>query len=74
LRQVYFDTLTHDLDSLRFLGAKVGWDRVILGSDYCFDMASDDPVSEVESLQLDELDHEAVLGGTVARLLGLSGR
>ncbi len=74
LRQVYFDTLTHDLDSLRFLGGKVGWDRVVLGSDYCFDMASDDPVFEVESLQLDEHDHEAVLGGTVARLLGLSGR
>ncbi len=73
LRRVYFDSLTHDLQSLRFLGEKVGWDRVVLGSDYCFDMASDDPVSEVEALDLEDAHHEAVLGGTVARVLGLSG-
>jgi aminocarboxymuconate-semialdehyde decarboxylase len=72
LRNVYFDTLTHDRDSLAFLGAKVGWDRLVLGSDYCFDMSSDDPVSEVEALGLPEADERAVLGGTMASLLGMA--
>jgi aminocarboxymuconate-semialdehyde decarboxylase len=74
LRQVYFDTLTHDRDSLAFLGARVGWDHVLLGSDYCFDMASDDPVSEVIALGLNPSDERAVLGGTLEALLGIDDR
>lgn len=69
LRQFYFDTLTHDADSLRFLGNRVGWDRVVLGSDYCFDMASDDPVSDVRQLGLTVDDESAVLGNTMASIL-----
>lgn len=69
LRQFYFDTLTHDTDSLRFLGNRVGWDRVVLGSDYCFDMASDDPVSDVRQLGLAADDESAVLGNTMASIL-----
>ena len=72
LKMAYFDTLTHDRAALEFLGNKVGWDRILLGSDYCFDMASDDPVSEVQSLSLSPSVEESVLGGTVSRLLGLS--
>ena len=46
LRAFYFDTLTHDPASLQ-VSARVGWGHVVLGSDYCFDMASDDPVADV---------------------------
>jgi aminocarboxymuconate-semialdehyde decarboxylase len=69
LRGFYFDTLTHDPASLAFLGARVGWDRVVLGSDYCFDMASDDPVADVRMLGLDLADECAVLGNTMASIL-----
>lgn len=69
LRGFYFDSLTHDADSLRFLGARVGWDHVVLGSDYCFDMASDDPVSDVRQLSLAADDQSAVLGDTMASIL-----
>jgi aminocarboxymuconate-semialdehyde decarboxylase len=69
LRQFYFDSLTHDTDSLRFLGARVGWGHVVLGSDYCFDMASDDPVADVRRLGLAAADEEAVLGNTMAAIL-----
>ena len=70
LRRCYFDTLTHGAAALRFLGDQVGWDRVVLGSDYCFDMASADPVGTVRDLGLDEIDEAAVLGGTLAALIG----
>jgi aminocarboxymuconate-semialdehyde decarboxylase len=69
LRGFYFDSLTHDAPSLAFLGARVGWDRVVLGSDYCFDMASDDPVADVRLLGLDPADECAVLGNTMASIL-----
>ncbi len=69
LRGLYFDTLTHDPAALAFLGARVGWDRVVLGSDYRFDMASDDPVTDVRLLGLDPTDESAVLGDTMASIL-----
>lgn len=69
LRRFYFDSLTHDPDSLRFLGARVGWDRVVLGSDYCLDMSSDDPAGDVRRLGLDRSDESAVLGDTMAAIL-----
>lgn len=69
LRQFYFDSLTHDSESLRFLGSRAGWDHVVLGSDYCFDMASDDPVSDIRALTLAAGDESAVLGDTMASIL-----
>jgi aminocarboxymuconate-semialdehyde decarboxylase len=69
LRGFYFDSLTHDAESLAFLGARVGWDRIVLGSDYCFDMASDDPVADVRALGIDPTDEYAVLGNTMASIL-----
>lgn len=59
--RMYFDTLTHDPLSLDFLGRRVGWDHVVLGSDYPFDMASDDPVGGVDAIDLDEEDRRRVL-------------
>ncbi|CAN5356528.1 amidohydrolase family protein [soil metagenome] len=68
LGQFYFDSLTHDRASLEFLGARVGWPNVVLGSDYCFDMASDDPVADVRALGLEPSDEQAVLGDTLASI------
>lgn len=69
LRRFYFDSLTHDAAALEFLGGRVGWDHVVLGSDYCFDMASDDPVADVRRLGLDAAEEAAVLGTTMASIL-----
>jgi len=49
LGRFWFDTLTHDPASLRFLLERVGPDRLCLGSDYPFDMADPDPVGSVRS-------------------------
>jgi aminocarboxymuconate-semialdehyde decarboxylase len=47
LDRFWFDTLTHDSASLRFLLERVGQERLCLGSDYPFDMADADPVASV---------------------------
>jgi aminocarboxymuconate-semialdehyde decarboxylase len=43
------------------LGKRVGWDPVVLGSDFPFDMASDYPVGAVEVLGLPQDQQKAVL-------------
>lgn len=69
LGRMFFDSLTHDAMSLAMLGARVGWDHVVVGSDYPFDMAADDPVGAVDAMRLDDADRRAVLSGTAERFL-----
>ena len=72
LRRFTYDTIGHDdrinLNLVRLVGA----DRVVLGSDYCFDMGLADPVGAVNRLDtLREAERELILGRTAARLLRL---
>lgn len=71
VRRFHFDTLTHDQGLLRELIAFVGADRVLLGSDYPFDMGDRDGVRVIRSLGLSAQDELGVLGHNAARLLGL---
>lgn len=73
IRRFYFDTITHDAELLRALVDWAGADRVLLGSDYPFDMADPDPVATVRSLGLGPEDQAAVLGANAVRLLEGSG-
>jgi aminocarboxymuconate-semialdehyde decarboxylase len=56
LHRFWFDTLTHDELSLRFLLDRIGEDRLCLGSDYPFDMADPDPVGSLRSALVDRPD------------------
>jgi aminocarboxymuconate-semialdehyde decarboxylase len=66
---MYFDSLTHDAISLEMLGRRMGWEHVVLGSDYPFDMASTDPVAGVEAVEMSDADRALVLGGNASRFL-----
>lgn len=68
-KRMWFDTLTHDPLSLDFLGRRVGWDHVVLGSDYPFDMASADPVGGVDAVDLSDEDRARVLEGNALDFL-----
>jgi aminocarboxymuconate-semialdehyde decarboxylase len=73
LRRFSYDTIGHDdrinLNLVRLVGA----DRVLLGSDYCFDMGLTDPVASVERLNmLSNAERDQIKGGTAARLLRLT--
>jgi aminocarboxymuconate-semialdehyde decarboxylase len=71
IRRFYFDSVTHDTDVLRALVGFAGADRVLLGTDYPFDMADPDPMATVRSSGLDSADEAAILGENAACLLGL---
>jgi aminocarboxymuconate-semialdehyde decarboxylase len=69
LDRFFFDTLTHDRAALEFLLARVGADRLALGSDYPFDMADPDPVASVRAAAGDPDTVEKVLDATPRSLL-----
>ena len=73
LRRFTYDTIGHnDQINLDLVGL-VGADRVVLGSDYCFDMGLADPVGTVERLAgLGETDRDRILGLTAAQILRLA--
>jgi aminocarboxymuconate-semialdehyde decarboxylase len=74
IRRFLFDTVTHDPALLRSLVQAVGADRVMLGSDYPFDMADPHPVETVRRAALDEDDEAALLYGNAERLLAIGVR
>ncbi|MFL5871777.1 MAG: amidohydrolase family protein [Solirubrobacterales bacterium] len=69
IRRFYFDTVTHDRELLAALIEFASPERVLLGSDYPFDMADDDPAAGVRALGLAPEAEAAVLGGNARRLL-----
>jgi aminocarboxymuconate-semialdehyde decarboxylase len=70
LKRLYYDTVTHSSDALRFLIDFAGVDHVVLGSDYPFEMGQPDPVGFVRSLPgLAGSDAEQILSGNAQRLL-----
>ena len=71
IRRFYFDSVTHDADLLRALVEFAGADRVLLGTDYPFDMADPDPIATVRSSGLDPADEAAILGDNAVGLIGL---
>ncbi|MEU9409920.1 amidohydrolase family protein [Streptomyces sp. NPDC048281] len=72
LRQLYFDSLVHDPHVLRELVRVAGADRVLLGSDFPFDMGADDPVGALITAGLPDAAFHAVRGGNATSLLNLS--
>jgi aminocarboxymuconate-semialdehyde decarboxylase len=69
LRRFTYDTISHAQDALRYLIGLVGVDRVMMGSDYCFDMGYEHPVEVITGLKLNRDDKEKILSGNAKRLL-----
>jgi len=69
IRSFYVDTVVHDPGVLRGLVEFFGAERVLLGSDYPFDMGVERPAEIVRALGLSREAEAAILGGNAATLL-----
>jgi aminocarboxymuconate-semialdehyde decarboxylase len=70
LDRLFYDTILHSKPALEFLIGSVGHDRVLLGSDYPFDMGNLDCVARVKALSLEPAARDFILGGYAHTLLG----
>jgi aminocarboxymuconate-semialdehyde decarboxylase len=70
LSRLHYDSIVHSQRALEFLVATAGPERVLMGSDYPFDMGEFECVTRVEMLPIPRADRDAVLGGRANQLLG----
>jgi aminocarboxymuconate-semialdehyde decarboxylase len=72
LKKIYFDTVVFTPHQLAELVRLYGADRIIMGTDYPFDMADFDPIGHVASVDgFDESVIGAIAGGNARKLLGI---
>ena len=70
LKRFTYDTISYDEDILQDLVDLVGADRIMMGSDYCFDIAYEEPVRIVTQMKtLTEEQKQLILGDNAKRLL-----
>lgn len=70
--QLYFDSLVYTTEILDHLISQVGADRIVLGTDFPFEMGNAEGVDHVLSVPgLSDQAREAILGRTAAGLLGI---
>jgi aminocarboxymuconate-semialdehyde decarboxylase len=70
LRQIYVDSVVFSVNQLAGLVATFGADRVLMGTDYAFDMAESDPVGHIADLASDDAALlEALAGGNARSLI-----
>lgn len=70
LRRLHYDTILHKISVLEFLVSEAGADRVLLGSDYPFDMGNLDCVARVRAARIAPEARDLILGGYARTLLG----
>ncbi|HTP95852.1 MAG TPA: amidohydrolase family protein [Burkholderiales bacterium] len=72
LKRFTYDTISYSQEILDYLIGLVGAERIMLGSDYCFDIAYDQPAQFVAGMKtLSDAQRAQILGGNAAKLLRL---
>ena len=71
LKKVYFDAVVFTPHQLKYLVQVFGADKILMGTDYPYDMAESDPLAHLVSAELDSASIAAIAGGNVQRLLKL---
>ena len=69
LKNLYFDTLVYEPNTLDYLRRIAGADHLMLGTDYPFDLGDWHGVDKVEALDCPGAEKDAMLQGNARRLL-----
>lgn len=72
MEQLYLDTIVFATDQLDHLHRKFGADRLLIGTDYAFDMGEYDPIEHVQQTPgIDAAGAAKICGGNAVDLFGL---
>ena len=72
LKQIYIDSLIFTPEGLRHLIAEVGTGQIVIGTDYPFPWTTTEVDDILNFPGLSDADRIAMLGGTAAKLLGIT--
>ena len=73
-KSLYFDSLVHSGEALEYLIGAVGADKVMIGTDYPFDMGGYDPIKSLELLKnISGAERQMILETNAATLLKIGG-
>ena len=72
LKKIHFDTIVFTPEQLEALVALFGVERILLGTDYPYDMGEYDPIGHIASVaSFSDADRAAIAGGNAKALFGL---
>jgi aminocarboxymuconate-semialdehyde decarboxylase len=72
LKKIYLDTIVFSTHQLEAMVKLFGVDKILLGTDYPYDMGEYDPIGHIASVEsLSPSDAAAIAGGNAKRLFGL---
>lgn len=71
-RQFYYDALVYDAATLRYLIDQFGAERLVLGTDYPFQIMETDPLGRLDEAGLDDATRDLLAHANAARFLGLA--
>src|SRR5580700_4924327 len=71
LQRFTYDTVVHSKSIMEFVIGEVGAERIMIGSDYCFDMGYERPVDFLDQVNITSAEKRMILGGNAERILRL---
>lgn len=74
VNRLFFDSITHDPEIIEMMCRRVGSHRVMLGSDYPFDMGIEHPLELIRKTSLSEADQNNIFYRSAEEFLNLSRR
>jgi len=71
VKLLHFDTITHSSMALEYLVANFGAEKVLLGSDYPYDMGDPEPVQSLHGSKIANPQRELISSANALRLLSI---
>ena len=71
LKRFTYDTIVHSKPIMEFVIQEVGAERIMIGSDYCYDMGYDRPLEFLDQINLTNAQRKMIVGGNASRILKL---
>jgi aminocarboxymuconate-semialdehyde decarboxylase len=69
MKNLYFDTLVYDVETLDFLRKTVGADHLMLSTDFPYRLGDWMGIEKIEALHSPESEKQAILEGNARKLL-----
>jgi aminocarboxymuconate-semialdehyde decarboxylase len=71
IKLLHFDTVTHSSTALEYLVVNFGAEKVLLGSDYPYEMGDPEPVESLRKAAIPAAQRELISSANAHRLLGI---